>query len=120
MQKYLLIFVLTFASFFAKSAELAPPDSIGISRIENLQNIDNLNITMIEPLAPGKIPSFWWSFVISAIGTYFMYTIALAPLSVLIVYIAAKRNKAEVNKSLWGMVAGVLVGVGLFIVFKLL
>jgi len=97
-----------------------PPDSVGFYEMEKIQNIDNQLNKIAQPHAPGKIPSFWWSFVISAIGAYTLYGLAVGPISVLVVFFASKRNKTEVNKSLWGWIAGTLVGIGLFIVLKLL
>ncbi len=71
-----------------------------------------------ETTTPGKIPSFLWSFVLSAAGTYTIYGAVLGPISVLVVYFASQRNKKEVRKSLWGWITGTIVGFGLWLLIK--
>lgn len=70
--------------------------------------------------SPGNIPSFWWSFVLSAIGAYTIYAIGLGPVSVLIVYFASKKNKIEVRKALWGWITGTILGLGIWALIKLM
>jgi len=69
---------------------------------------------------PGKIPSFWWAFVISAIGSYTIYGIAAGPISVLIVYFASKASKTEVRKAIWGWITGTITGLGIWALVKLI
>lgn len=73
-----------------------------------------------EPKVPAKIPSFWWSFVLSAIGAYTLYGLAVGPISVIVVYFASERNKREVRLSLWGWLLGTVFGIGLWLLFKLI
>lgn len=60
--------------------------------------------------APGALNSFWWSFVLSAVGTYSIYGVVLGPISVLVVYLSSDADKAETKKALWGWLAGSAVG----------
>ena len=73
----------------------------------------------IENSSPGGIPSFWWSFVLSAIGSYTLYGIGAGPVSVLIVFFASGRNKKEIRKSIWGWISGTVVGIGLWVLVRL-
>jgi len=71
-----------------------------------------------EYCSPGSIPSFWWSFCISAVGTYTVYGIGAGPISVIVVYYASGKSKKEVRKSIWGWVTGTLTGAGAWILLK--
>jgi len=71
-------------------------------------------------LHPGNFPSFLWSFLISAIGAYTIYGLVLGPLSVLAVYFMAKKKKSEVMKAVWGWLTGTAVGLGVWILIKVL
>ena len=66
-----------------------------------------------ETTAPGKIPSFWFTFALSAVGTYFIYGAVAGPVSVGIVYFSTDKDRAETKKAIWGCVAGTLVGAGI-------
>jgi hypothetical protein len=66
-----------------------------------------------QMIAPGKIPSFWWAFTISAIGTYTLYGAGLGPVAVGIVYLDTHGDKAETKKAVWGCLAGLVVGGGI-------
>ncbi len=94
--------------------------NVNESRIHKSSEVLDIQPQEIEPQAPGRISSFWWSFVLSAIGAYTLYGLAVGPISVLIVFWASKRNKSEVRKSLWGWILGTIFGISLFVLFKLL
>lgn len=63
--------------------------------------------------APGNLPSFWFTFTLSAIGTYTIYGVVTGPISVGIVYFSTKRNKKETKKALWGCITGTIFGAGI-------
>lgn len=69
--------------------------------------------------SPGKISSFWWAFVLSAIGSYTIYGIAAGPISVLVVYLSSKGSKTEVRKAIWGWITGTVLGLGIWALVKL-
>ncbi|MEA2043253.1 MAG: hypothetical protein U9N85_11990 [Bacteroidota bacterium] len=71
-----------------------------------------------QKLLPGNFPSFWFSFLISAIGAYTIYGLAAGPLSVLLIYLLAKGSKSEVMKSFWGWITGTAVGLGIWILIR--
>lgn len=73
-----------------------------------------------KKLSPGKIPSFWWAFVLSAIGSYTIYGIAAGPISVLVVYLSSKASKVEVRKAIWGWITGTILGLGIWALVKLI
>jgi hypothetical protein len=81
----------------------------------------NLPFNQLDIEAPGKIPSFWFTFTLSAIGTYFIYGAVAGPISVGIVYLSANKDKSEVKKAIWGCLTGTLVGAGIkYAVVKLI
>lgn len=118
MRFVFLFFLMVFAAQAGFAYEVMPPDSISRNEPAGYAEAQPIQ-SQIEPQAPGKIPSFWWSFVLSAAGAYTLYGLAVGPLSVLIVFFSSKRNKKEVRKSIWGWIAGTLVGIGIFVLFKL-
>ena len=63
-----------------------------------------------KTLAPGKIPSFWFAFVISAIGTYTIYGLAAGPIAVIIVYLSSSGSKKETWRAVWGCITGFVIG----------
>lgn len=71
-----------------------------------------------QTATPGKFPSFLWSFLWSAAGTYTIYGAVAGPISVLIVYLASDRDKKEVRRALWGWVTGTVVGLGLWLYIR--
>jgi len=71
--------------------------------------------SITEIAEPGKLPSFWFSFVLSGIGTYSLYGAVAGPISVGIVYFSSKRDNAEVKKAFWGCLSGTLVGAGMYV-----
>jgi hypothetical protein len=82
----------------------------------------NLNIDLNHNSlhAPGKIPSFWFAFTLSAIGTYTIYGVAAGPIAVLIVHYSSGKDKTERKKAIWGCATGTLIGAGIkYAVYKL-
>ena len=95
------------------------PDGGQSNSVIIIPDVDEDNeINEKEPDEPGKIPSFWWSFILSTLGTYTIYGMGIGPLSVLIVYFVSKRNKKEVSKSIWGWVTGTIAGLGIWALIK--
>ena len=64
----------------------------------------------VNTIAPGRIPSFWFAFVISTIGTYTLYGIGAGPIAVVIVYLTSSGSKKETWRAFWGCLAGFIVG----------
>ncbi len=79
---------------------------------KNLNNPELITpYSQTEITAPGNFPSFWFTFTLSAIGfTFFPYGAVAAPISVAIVFISTKKDKAETKKALWGCLAGSITG----------
>jgi hypothetical protein len=88
-----------------------------LTAFPSLKNTMNSELMMplndFEMAAPGKIPSFWFSFALSAIGTYFIYGAVAGPISVGIVYFSTDKDKTETKKAIWGCVTGTLIGAGI-------
>ncbi len=70
-----------------------------------------LNITEIS--APGKIPSFWWAFSLSIIGSYTLYGAVAGPIAVGVVYLNTHKNKQETKKAIYGCLTGTVLGLGI-------
>ena len=68
--------------------------------------------------ASGGFPFFLFAFIISAIGAYTIYGLAIGPLLVLAIYFIVKGRKKEVMKSFWGWITGTLVGLGVWILLR--
>jgi hypothetical protein len=78
--------------------------------IENNQ-ISPLGITNIS--APGNIPSFWWAFSFSFVGSYFIYGAVAGPIAVGIVYFNTDKDKSETKKAIYGCLTGTVLGLGI-------
>lgn len=128
--KKIILFTVVFSLYFvAFGTNPEKNDSIPainqLSAGSEISEIDNLGEVIENPqdenktASPGKIPSFWWSFVLSAIGSYTIYGIGLGPLSVLIVYFSSGKDKIEVRKSIWGWISGTVAGLGVWALMKL-
>lgn len=63
--------------------------------------------------APGNLSSFWFTFTLSAVGTYFIYGAVAGPISVGIVYFSTHKDREETKKAIWGCLAGTIVGAGI-------
>ncbi len=70
-----------------------------------------LGITEIS--APGKIPSFWWAFSLSIVGSYTIYGAVAGPIAVGVVYFSTKKNKDETKKAIYGCLTGTVLGLGI-------
>jgi hypothetical protein len=77
----------------------------------------NLSFTINNPiysnrqtLAPWNIPSFLFTFVIAAVGTYTIYGAGMGVVAAGIVYISSDGNRSETKKASWGCLTGMLVG----------
>jgi hypothetical protein len=66
--------------------------------------------------APGKFPSFWFTLIFSAVGTYTLYGAVAGPIAVGIVYFSTHKDKIETKKAIWGCVTGTLIGAGIKLV----
>lgn len=69
-----------------------------------------------EISAPGKFPSFWFTLIFSAVGTYTLYGTVAGPIAVGIVYFSTHKDKIETKKAIWGCVTGTLIGAGIKLV----
>jgi hypothetical protein len=98
----------------------ASPEIINAENVSDFPSIkNNINSSfnsiygLTDVMAPGKIPSFWFTFTFSAIGTYTIYGAVAGPISVGIVYFSSKKDIIERNKAIWGCVTGTLIGAGI-------
>ncbi len=79
--------------------------------LSNSEIYSPLNITEIS--APGKIPSFWWAFSLSIIGSYTLYGAVAGPIAVGVVYLNTHKNKQETKKAIYGCLTGTVLGLGI-------
>jgi len=75
------------------------------------ENYFPLGITEIS--APGKIPSFWWAFTLSIIGSYTLYGAVAGPIAVGVVYFSTDKNRDETKKAIYGCLTGTVLGLGI-------
>ncbi len=75
------------------------------------ENYSPFGITEIS--APGKIPSFWWAFTFSIIGSYTLYGAVAGPIAVGVVYYSTDKNNAETKKAIYGCLTGTVLGLGI-------
>ena len=59
---------------------------------------------------PGRIPTFPFVAVISAVGTYTLYGAGAGPVTAAIIYIATDGNRKHTRQAIWGCVTGMVVG----------
>ena len=67
-------------------------------------------IDLKETCVPGRIPTFPFVAVISAIGTYTLYGAGAGPVTAAIIYIATDGNRKHTRQAIWGCVTGMVVG----------
>ena len=72
-----------------------------------------LPLECTEISAPGKIPSFWWAFSLSIVGSYTLYGAVAGPIAVGVVYFSTEKNKAETKKAIYGCLTGTVLGLGI-------
>lgn len=95
-----------------------PMDIDSLMKNANLKLNSFYNSTEIS--SPGKLPSFWFAFTLSIVGTYSIYGVAAGPIAVLIVHYSSGKDKTERKKAIWGCVTGTLIGAGIkYAVYKL-
>ena len=59
---------------------------------------------------PGRMPTFPFVAVISAVGTYTLYGAGAGPVTVAIIYIATDGNRKHTRQAIWGCITGMVVG----------
>jgi hypothetical protein len=59
---------------------------------------------------PGRIPTFPFVAVISAVGTYTLYGAGAGPVTAAIIYIATDGNRKHTRQAIWGCITGMVVG----------
>ncbi len=78
-----------------------------------LENVNPAPLGLTGISAPGKIPSFWWAFSFSIVGSYFIYGAVAGPIAVAIVYFNTDKDKAETKKAIYGCLTGTVLGLGI-------
>jgi len=91
---------------------IANPDTISYFRSDYESNklFNNLPLNLQQTFSPWNLPSFWFAFVISAVGTYTVYGIAAGPVAVTIVYLSSKGDKQETKRAAIGCISGLVLG----------
>ena len=90
---------------------IAYPDLNNMRTIYGYSLQDNLELSK-----KGNLPAFWFCFILSAVGSYFIYGAVAGPIAVGIVYYASDKDKIETRKAIWGCLAGTVVGVGMYFI----
>ena len=86
---------------------------VNINLYKNQIKLFKINTNLNQITAPGKIPSFWFAFIISTVGTYTLYGAGLGPTAVAIVALASKKDMEEIKKASLGCLIGTALGGGI-------
>ncbi|MBQ2098943.1 MAG: hypothetical protein II480_12245 [Bacteroidales bacterium] len=86
-------------------AKLEHPASYQVDYSQILHPVD-----LKKTCVPGRIPTFPFVAVISAIGTYTLYGAGAGIVTVGIIYIATNGNRRHLKHAIWGCVTGMVVG----------
>ncbi len=92
---------------------IANPDTIShfTSCYQTENNLfNNYPFNVQQTFAPWNLPSFWFAFVLSAVGTYSIYGIAAGPVAVTIVYLSSNGCSRETRRATIGCVGGLILG----------
>lgn len=82
----------------------------------NIQLKNRLEQQTLKPLdlhktcVPGRIPTFAFVGVISAVGTYTLYGAGAGIVTAGLVYVCTNGNRHHTRMAIWGCVAGMAVG----------
>lgn len=99
----LILFVLCFSKTYADGGEPDPFSDEGIA--EKFSVADSINVSM-----PGRMPTFLFTSLISAVGTYTLYGAGAGPIAVAIVYACKHGDRREVKLAIYGCLTGAAVG----------
>ena len=84
---------------------------MGASRVHKVDYSQTLKPVKFEKTCvPGRIPTFPFVAVISAVGTYTLYGAGAGPVTAAIIYIATDGNRKHTRQAIWGCVTGMVVG----------
>ena len=67
-------------------------------------------VKLDKTCVPGRIPTFPFVAVISAVGTYTLYGAGAGPVTAAIIYIATDGNRKHTRQAIWGCITGMVVG----------
>ncbi len=116
----LILLLLCFSECYADGGEPDPFSDEGIAEkfavvdsISATYSItDTYNIILAEPQSsmPGRMPTFLFTSMISAVGTYTLYGAGAGPIAVAIVYACKHGDRREVKLAIYGCLTGAAVG----------
>lgn len=110
MKKVLSLILLLFC-FSASYADGEDPDIFSDEGIaEKFEIADSIAIAYPESGMPGRMPTFLFTSIISAVGTYTLYGAGAGPIAVAIVYACKHGDRREVKLAIFGCLTGAAVG----------
>jgi len=121
MRKYIYLTIILLSVNLALASNVSTSDKSyenkQISKVNNFTEpqtsyvlLSILPIELKKTHAPWGLPSFWFAFVLSAVGTYTLYGIVAAPIAVTIVYLSSKGNRQDTKRAIIGSLLGIAVG----------
>ena len=106
MKKLLLILLMFFSSAAARADGDDPFDVFSDEGInQKFSAADSIASSM-----PGRMPTFLFTSLVSAVGTYTLYGAGAGPIAVAIVYACKHGDRREVKLAIYGCLTGAAVG----------
>lgn len=87
-------------------------ETIALNNGCNTFDINNFAIADFNPESamPGRMPTFLFTALVSAVGTYTLYGAGAGPIAVAIVYACKHGDRHEVKLAIYGCLTGAAVG----------
>ncbi|MBR6177218.1 MAG: hypothetical protein IKQ70_04955 [Bacteroidales bacterium] len=110
--KKLLSLIFFLFCFSASYADGGDPDLFSDAGIaEKFATADSIAISNFTDSAmPGRMPTFLFTSIVSAVGTYTLYGAGAGPIAVAIVYACKHGDRREVKLAIFGCLTGAAVG----------
>ena len=104
----LLSLILCFSASYADGDDPDIFSDEGIS--EKFEMVDSIAVAYPESGMPGRMPTFLFTSIVSAVGTYTLYGAGAGPIAVAIVYACKHGDRREVKLAIYGCLTGAAVG----------
>lgn len=106
--KRLLIVLMLMLSVPTVYADGDDPDLFSDSELSvKFAVVDSM---ALQPDMPGRMPTFLFTSLVSAVGTYTLYGAGAGPIAVALVYAFSHGDRREVKLAIYGCLTGAAVG----------
>ena len=102
---------LQYIEFCFANAEKSIVDSCNLQNGNiKILNSNPLLITKTESGMPGRMSTFWFTAIISGIGTYTLYGAGAGPVACGIIYVCSDGDRETTKKAVFGCLTGAAIG----------